>query len=400
MAGKVSCARWHRLGQDPAVRYAVIVFLVQRVALSAWAALVLAVVPLQTVLEHGQQFYLGQEPIIGGWRGLLLGAWQRWDTLWYLKIAAQGYSLADTSIFAPPLYPLLMRGLGALLGGEYLLAGLVVSSLAYLLALVYFYKLVAFEHDEALARRSLLYLALFPMSFFFLAAYSESLFLLTTVAAFYHARRGEWGVAGVWGMLAPLARLQGAVVLVSLGYEFIRQHWQGSLRRGWWRRAWPLGLMALGAAAFPLYTWLVLGADGPLAPFNVHTQRFHGRFVVPGASIITAMRVLLSSHFRFIEPFDFFFALLFLGLTVVAFRKLPLAYGLYMALTLGGILSKAGPIQPLLSVSRYVITLFPGFILLGMLGQRSGFWHRIIVYSSMTLQLFMSGEFVIWGWVG
>ena len=64
---------------------------------------------------------------------MLLGVWQRWDTLWYTLIACRGYSLEDTSIFAPPLYPWLMRGLGRLLGGgerAALLAGLLLAGCA------------------------------------------------------------------------------------------------------------------------------------------------------------------------------------------------------------------------------------------------------------------------------
>ncbi|MBN1640045.1 MAG: hypothetical protein JXA09_02325, partial [Anaerolineae bacterium] len=255
---------------------------------------------------------------------------------------------------------------------------------------------------EALARRTVVYLALFPSAFFLLAAYAESLFMLAVVAAFYHARRGEWAAAGVWGAIAPLARLPGVTVVVPLGWEFVRQwrqarHSACALR--WWR-AWPIALAVLGALTFPVYARLVVGTEEWLAPFTVHTQRFMGRFAWPWESLWRAAQVLASGRFRLIEPFDLAFALLFLALTVLSFRKLPVMYGLYMASMLFGALSKVSEVQPLLSVSRYVLVLFPGHVLLAMWGERHAWAHRLVLYLSFALWLFYAGQFAIWGWVG
>jgi hypothetical protein len=110
--------------------------------------------------------------------------------------------------------------------------------------------------------------------------------------------------------------------------------------------------------------------------------------------------VLASNSFRFIEPFDLFFALLFIGLTVVAFHELPAIYAIYMAVMLTSALAKVADMQPLLSLSRYVLVLFPGFVLLARLGWRSEWWHRVIVYLSVALLVFFTGQFALWGWVG
>jgi hypothetical protein len=156
----------------------------------------------------------------------------------------------------------------------------------------------------------------------------------------------------------------------------------------------------LGGLAYPLYARWVVGTESLLAPFTVHTQRFAGRFALPGQSLWHAARVLASGQFRLIEPFDLFFALLFTGLTVAALVQLPLAYALYMAATLAGLLTKTADVQPLLAVSRYVLVLFPGFMLLAKLGTRSAWWHRAIAYPSLALLVFFAGQFVLWGWVG
>jgi hypothetical protein len=268
--------------------------------------------------------------------------------------------------------------------------------------LIYLYWLVELETDAQLARRSVVYMALFPTAFFLLAAYAESLLLLCAVAALYHARRGQWVWAGAWAFFAPLARLPGSVLIVPLAWEYGRQ-WRAARQTPaplpWWR-GWPLALGALGVLAFPLYVRFGLGADSLWAPFAVHTLRFAGRFALPGQGVVDAVRVLASGTFRLIEPFDLALTLLMTALTVLAFWRLPSTYAVYCAVMLTGALLKTADVQPLLSASRYLLMLFPAFVLLARLGARSPWWNRAIVYPSLALLVFFCGQFVIWGWVG
>ena len=400
--------------KDPAVRFALWVYCPLRIALSGLAALVRGLYAGDLAPHPVFRPYLGVAPVEGGWREMLMGVRQRWDTLWYMLIARDGYSMQDTRIFAPPLYPWLMRAAGWLLGGTnaahlwtgtntaHLLGGLIISNLACIALFVYLYRLVEMEWDVVRARRSVVYLAIFPTAFFLFAAYAESLFMLCVVAAFYHARRGEWPVAGVWAFFAPLARLPGVAILAPLGWEYARQWWVSRRTEhpvDWWR-GWPLVLPAAGGLLFPLYAYWVVGSSSLLAPFAIHTQRFMGRFAWPWESLWTAVRVLASGRFRVVEPFDLFFVALFLFLTVYAFRKLPAMYALYMAVTLAGTLTKVSAVQPLLSGSRYVLVLFPGFVVLAKWGWQNAWVHRLIVYLSAALLIFFAGQFAIWGWVG
>jgi hypothetical protein len=385
--------------------FALQVYVPLRLAMSGLAALVRGLYAGDLTPDPVLRPYLGAVPIEGGWRGLLLGVWQRWDTLWYMLIAREGYSITDTRIFAPPLYPWLMRLIGSMLGGHdeaYLLAGLMVSNLACIALFYYLFRLVTMEVGMACARRTVVYLAIFPTAFFLLAGYAESLFLLCIVAAFYHARRGQWVAAGVWSMFAPLARLPGAVIVVPLGWEYARQWWvsrQTSRPLPWWH-VWPLMLTVAGTLAFPAYAYLVVGSGSWLAPFAIHTQRFAGHFAMPWASLWQAVRVLASGSFRVIEPLDLLFAVSFIALTVAAFRELPVVYGVYMAVVLAGTLTKVAEVQPLLSASRYVLALFPGFVVLARWVGRNSLRNRLVVYLSCALLVFLSGQFVIWGWVG
>jgi hypothetical protein len=55
-------------------------------------------------------------------------------------------------------------------------------------------------------------------------------------------------------------------------------------------------------------------------------------------------------------------------------------------------------IQPLVSMSRYVLVLFPLFCLLAQWGEKP--WvNRIIVYASFLAALYFSAQFFSWGWV-
>src|SRR5258708_7207520 len=131
-------------------------------------------------------------------------AWYRWDSGLYTAIASNGYDAAWRTAFFP-LFPLLERA-GAVLTHDPFIAGLIISNLAGLGVLVILYRLVQEDFDAQRAFRTVLYLSVFPTAFFFAAAYNESLFLVLTLLSFYHMRRGNWWLAGVFGVLASFAR--------------------------------------------------------------------------------------------------------------------------------------------------------------------------------------------------
>ena len=138
----------------------------------------------------------------------------RWDTFFYYSIATRGYDwnpalFTYQNVVFFPLYPLLMRSLGALIGGHPMVAGVIVSFSAFAAALVVLYRLALLELGDEYAWRVILLIAVFPYALFFSAVYTESLFLLLTVTAFYAMRRGRLVAAAVCGLLAGLARPNG-----------------------------------------------------------------------------------------------------------------------------------------------------------------------------------------------
>ncbi len=378
---------------DPALRYAISLFVVMRLVISLWAALVLVITHAPTTPDEVLRPYQGIESISGGPAELFLGVWQRFDTLWYLKIAMQGYSPDDGSTVYFPLYPLLIKLLGKVLLGHYLLAALLISNLAYIGVLFYLYRLAEMELGKAAARRSVLYLSIFPTAFFFLAAYTESLFLLFTLAAFYCGKRKQWWLAGALGFLASLTRLQGIVLVIPLLYIYLQDR-EFRLSR---LRPDLLGPITIpvGAALFLAYQRLFIGSTSFLSTYQT---QLHAQFVWPWDNIIAACQKICSPEGTFINVLNLGMTCLFLVMTALSFRKLSLSYGIYMVVTIFVLLLRRTALQPLVSMSRYVLVLFPAFMMWGHWG-RNPYFQRLVVYPSVALLLYLSGQFAMWGWV-
>ena len=157
-----------RAGWRRALRYSALVYLGVRLGLFLVGLLGTALLPVL--------------PPVGvpGWPATSPGeswhhvftAWERHDALWFLRIAADGYRADDGSAAFFPLYPLLSRAVGSLLGGHWLLGAYVVSNVALVAALTVLHRLTALELSEPAARRTVLYLAVFPTAFFLYAPYT------------------------------------------------------------------------------------------------------------------------------------------------------------------------------------------------------------------------------------
>lgn len=379
-----------------AVKPALIIFLTTRVFLSLWAIVALAVNPLPAEPDEVVRPYLGEPILDEGAAGLLLGPWQRFDSQHYLRIARQGYTDEADSVF-PPLYPLVVRGLGNLFGGgpvANLAAAVILSNFAFLGLLLLLYRVAAMEMDAHSARRTLLYLSLFPTGFFLLAPYTESLFILLVLGALWSARNGRFGLAGFLGLLASLTRLTGWILVVPLAYEYWQQ------RKGRWDTAVVATLLpGIGTATFMAWRWQV-GLPSLSATYEQYWFQTTG---IPGRDLITAVNSLVLNGAaragEFTLFFDLFTAFFLLGTTIWTFRKLGKTFGLYAALLLVFmLLPTSHDFKPLYSFSRYALAFFPTFMLLGMAGERP--WiNRLILYPSLILYLYFSSQYFVWGWV-
>ncbi|MGE5140912.1 MAG: mannosyltransferase family protein, partial [Rudaea sp.] len=61
----------------------------------------------------------------------LIDMWVRWDAIHYLQIATSGYQPHSDNLAFFPLLPVLMRAVARLIDGNLMVAGLVISTLAF-----------------------------------------------------------------------------------------------------------------------------------------------------------------------------------------------------------------------------------------------------------------------------
>ena len=151
--------------------------------------------------------------------------WTRWDGTHYVNLVEQGYAGYQENgqplfLVFFPLYVWLTRAVG-LLVPDTALAGMVVSFACYGAGCVFLYRLGAEEYGKRIARWAVVFLSVFPFGFFFGAVMTESLFFLTTTAALYYIRRHRWVLAGLWGLLAAMTRMQGVLLIGAAAAELV-----------------------------------------------------------------------------------------------------------------------------------------------------------------------------------
>jgi hypothetical protein len=348
----------------------------------------------------------------------LVNVWMRWDTAWYLKIAASGYAANDGSIAFMPLYPWLIKASGFLLGGNLLLGAILISNLAAIIAVILLYELALLEIDfKTNAMQSVLALLVFPTGFFLLAAYTESLFLAFILAAWLLARHKNWWAAGIMAGLATLCRLQGALLSPVLLWlyladaagaeglkplEQLRTVWQMLSRSEGWREAGttllrPAGLAVLlpGASMLSYQAWLKFANLGEIRQALI--TRWGIRTVMPWEGFRLFLERLVTTPRVFIDYIDLGILVLMLGVCIYASLRLDPAYLLYYWLSLGLFFMRGTPPHLLDSFSRYLLLLFPAFLVFGAIkNRRLALAFGIL---SFMVQLFLLMGFLDWRWV-
>jgi hypothetical protein len=334
----------------------------------------------------------------------LLAGSVRWDAIGYLRIAAHGYTRAgDTILF--PGYPLAIAALGWVVRSDVVAAVLVsVASLTAGMGLLH--RLTAAELGARAAGATVVVLAFAPVSLFFTAVYTESLFLALSVGSVYAARRGRWTIACLLAAAASVTRVTGVLLVIPLA--LMRRRERGGLDPGL------LGLLLAPAALLAFFAYMEARGYGWLAPLrNQHAHRFAG----PQATVADAVRdaahgvsttlsgappVAPSLSGALNPPFDSIVLVIVLILAilalVVAFRRLPLEYGLYAAAVLLVTIASETKVQPLEGLDRYCLTIFPLWMGAGAwLAERRAV--RPVVVVGAALLGFYTFEFARWAFV-
>lgn len=323
-----------------------------RAVLPAWiTARVLVGVGYALAWWLVQRYFTGGEPPQFS-EGLLV-----WDGNYYRDIATIGYdALPVGALRFFPLYPLLARALDVVLVGHINLALLLISNGCALALAVVLRRLVLFEtQDEGLARRAVWLTSLFPSAFVLVLAYAEALFLLLALLTFWGIRRERWLLAAVCGFLAALTRPVGIVLIAPVIVEVLRRR-HGVTLGEWFRRG--LAVVAPAAGIGLYLAWIDRLYGDPRLPFTAQSD-LRGQGANPIMTIIDGIGDLFGPE-RFRDGLHIPFAIAFLVLLVVVFRRWPVSYGVFAAAMLYAALSATN----LNSVERYGLNGFP--LILGL----------------------------------
>jgi hypothetical protein len=362
-------------------------FVTLRVALSALAWTIARLAPVPETCNQAN-YIPGHRQ---GFDFLLEGVWLRWDACWYEKIAASGYHRGDPSVNVGPRFPLLQRAGGFLFGGNLTLSGLVVTGLAYIVALTGLYRLLTRDFDETLARHTILYVSIFPTAFFFFAPFSEALFLGLAVWTILLAREGKWFWAGTLAFLCGLVRVQGVLLALPLAWEAL-QYWRAG------RRHWPAWLaIVLAPLSFTLltvYTKLVTG----LTTFETQNIVWGNKLRFPWDVLALSWQEI-AQHDNPIEVLNLLTVILCCIALLAGVRRLPVSYTLYAVPQVLLILLHENYVTPLTGTLRYALVIFPVFIVLARWSTQSRRFHYSWLIFSLALlgillYAFLTGPFV------
>lgn len=379
----------------PAWRWSLLIYAAYLALISAVAGLV-SVFLLQTPSEASLPVRSMNISLLDWADRVALRPFARYDTGWYMGIAANGYDFTPGATAFHPLYPGLMGFVGWLLGGNYLLGGWLVSQISCLIMLVLLYKLVRLDYDDEVARRATLFLAAGPLALSFFIPYTESLMMVGVLGAFYAARRAMWVLAGAAAGMAILTKQPGAALVLPLLWELWRQH--GATIRA--RQLRPLlaplvgfGLIALSVATLLLLRLiqgdvaLDLANPGTLVAGLLVTPNYAAvwdeHFDWPWASIMLAVERLMTRPDAY-RAINFFGMLVMLGLALLSLRSQRASYNLYTVTLILLNLSIYYPSSPYMGILRRFTIIFPLFINLALMlrGRRAATW---VVLSTLSL---------------
>ncbi|GAB4574574.1 MAG: hypothetical protein Kow0077_21820 [Anaerolineae bacterium] len=388
------------------------VFIPWRILLSLWAAVIVTLFPLQPMpgTNISRQFIEASRDE-GFVADRILEPWLRWDAIWYTHIARHGYHEAQTGATAfAPVYPMLIALLGKVLGERYLLASLLISNTAAFGVLVLLHRFVQLEFSEKLANRVLVCLVVFPASFYFLAPYTESLFLFLTLGSFLAARHQRWALSSILGALATLVRWQGVLLILPLAWEFLEQQraarpWQDW--KTWGLKAWRNWIRALWLALIPLTLLAAIAifkiADLPLF-FELYVSEWNRTFNWPWVGLLRTPLAYVGTiplpGINRVSLFsDWFLSMIFAALLIAGRHTLSGPLLIYGSIQLLTFIAPIAENAILVSVTRYILVIFPGFIMLALIAQHHRRFEHLVIIGGTALQLLLSGMFLTWLWV-
>ncbi len=333
------------------------------------------------------------------------------DGVHYLRIAQNGYNAAYTPAFFP-VFPLLVRlftnfipknpilDLSLYVDPAYFYTGLILSNAFFLIALYLIYKLFRLDYDQKVSWFSLIFLLLFPTSFYLGSIYTEPLFLLLSALVLYESRKRNFLLAGIFCGIASATRIIGVLLAPVILIELFLAIKNGNIflkSKQFIFSVIGLGLSVAGMASYMFYLWR--NFKDPL--YFISTQPFFGAersstIILLPQVIYRYIRIFMSTPIYSLQflnsALEFVMALVPLILLIIYFKKIRFSYWVFMLLAL---------IVPTLSGSfssmpRYDLVAFP---LLPVIVVKLGKYSRLVMTLSAILGIILLSLFIRGYWV-
>lgn len=384
-----------RLAADPGVRLAVMVVVGLRLLLGC--AALLGISAVSTDPAAGEHLEAQTRSTATLWP--LVGPFERWDALWYLHLARDGYSPGGGDGAYEPMFVILIRAVALPLGGNVGLAAWLLVTASLVVALAVVWHLVAGVLGDERARLTVLAMAVYPAAFFMLAPYPEPVFLALSAGALLAGSRRHWAAAGGLAALAVLCRPQGVVVLLALGVEALvaartssAAGRAGGAVTGTLRRLDPAAVVATVFPVVPLAVWFAYCrfsldlALGPLTPLH---DRWGHHAAWPWTVLADSLAQIGTGQ-KLEEIGNLVMVVVVAAAIPLMWRRLPPAWTAYTVATL--LIAVCGEARwtPLMSWMRYAAVLFPVFALAGLWAVGAPAWaRRGLALTALAAQLWL-----------
>lgn len=345
------------------------------------------------------QIFLSPRP---GFDYTINGVWGNFDGIYYLYIARAGYTIDNSGFF--PLYPMFVKIFSIGESSIQFYTALILSSLFFLLSLIMMYKLIKLDYSNSVTISTILSILVFPTSFFFAAIYSESLFLFLMLSSFYFARKGNWYLSAIFGILLTATRLVGIAILPALLLEFYLQN-----KTLFSKKILPILLTPLGLIFFSLFNLANFGNALQFikAQGAVLNNRSVDQVILFPQTMLRYFKILTT-----ISPsvYEWWVALMELSSFILAGILLYIAWkkkirASYVLFSLIAFLIPAST-GTFSGLPRYILVLFPIFLALALIKNKQSLflsrknWIMItyfiigITLQIILLMLFSKGYFV------
>jgi Gpi18-like mannosyltransferase len=331
---------------------------------------------------------------------LFLAPWYRWDTGHYIEIAEFGYDFDPVNSVWPPLYPFLIKLLGFIVKPT-ILSAILVSNIFFVFGLFLLYLLIHDIFNEEIAKRTLFFAVIFPTSFYFVAGYTESIYLFLSLSVFLFIKKKKWAWAGIISALAALTRVQGLLlivpIIIELWFEFIKNRDY----KTFFTHIFTCLYAPFSYGLYSLYVYFGLKTDWPWITLS---KQWDQNFGWPWEGVISMIRILFGYQIdNDITPTIVKILNIILPALAIYFlykiqKKIPLSISIYSWAMFLLILVKIDENNAINSTIRYLLAIFPIFT--GMAIQfRNKFLNLAYFSMSIVLQAILIFLFYMWMWI-